>query len=101
MTKSQVTDLQAIVLCGSGHRLNPLVDEEKLPKCMLPIANRPMLYYPLTWLLQAGINGMHLYNNILPAHVLLTTFPLLSQRYNGCCPYDRWTAYPELPDSCL
>lgn len=59
MTKSQVTDLQAIILCGSGHRLNPLVDEEKLPKCMLPIANRPMLYYPLTWLLQAGINGMH------------------------------------------
>ncbi|PJF18517.1 40S ribosomal protein S8 [Paramicrosporidium saccamoebae] len=58
MTKNQVSDVQAVVLCGPGHRLSPLTDEEKLPKCMLNIANRPMLYYPLTWLMQAGITDV-------------------------------------------
>lgn len=58
MTRLQIPDLQAVVLCGPGHRLAPMIDEEKLPKCLLPIANRPMLYYPLTWLMQAGITDV-------------------------------------------
>lgn len=58
MTRNQVHDLQAVVLCGPGHRLSPLTDEEKLPKCMVPVANRPMLYYPLSWLMQAGITDV-------------------------------------------
>lgn len=36
----------------------PLMNEEKLPKCLLSVANRPMLYYPLCWLIQAGITGI-------------------------------------------
>lgn len=61
MTRSYITDIQAVVLCGPGHKLFPIVDEEKLPKCLLPIANKPMLHYTLSWLYQSGING------ILPA----------------------------------
>lgn len=59
MTKAQISDIQAVVLCGPGHRLITLVDEEKMPKCMLPIANRPMLYYPLNWLHRSGIHGIY------------------------------------------
>ena len=38
---------QALILCGPGvslstHTSNP----EETPKCLIPIANRPMVYYP-------------------------------------------------------
>lgn len=72
MTKSHVSDLQAVVLCGPGHRLFTLTDEEKLPKCLLTVANRPMLYYPLSWLMQGGITGTSIASdNHINPHELL------------------------------
>lgn len=29
---------------------------------MLPICNRPLIYYPLTWLIQSGIGGINYIN---------------------------------------
>ncbi len=42
-------------------RLTPLTSDhgdEPCPKALLPVANRPMIDFPLTWLEQSGITGM-------------------------------------------
>ena len=42
-------------------RLVPLTSDhgdEPCPKALLPVANRPMIDFPLTWLEQSGITGM-------------------------------------------
>jgi len=36
----------------------PLTEENSLPKALLPIANKPLLYYQLKWLVKAGIQGI-------------------------------------------
>ncbi|RIB22330.1 hypothetical protein C2G38_2140238 [Gigaspora rosea] len=43
------SEFQAIVLAGYGHRLYPLSEDNNLPKALLPLANKPMLYYVLDW----------------------------------------------------
>ncbi|KAK9462218.1 nucleotide-diphospho-sugar transferase [Lipomyces oligophaga] len=48
-------EFQAIILCGPGRGLEPLVSP--LPKALLPIANKPMLYYPLEWCQRGGISS--------------------------------------------
>ncbi|KAK9480864.1 nucleotide-diphospho-sugar transferase [Lipomyces japonicus] len=49
-------DFQAIILCGPGEDLKPLVSQS-LPKALLPIANKPMLYYALEWCQRGGITS--------------------------------------------
>jgi len=47
-------ELKAIVLCaGKGTRLRPLTDT--IPKPLIPIANRPVLFYVLDQIAQIGI----------------------------------------------
>ena len=48
-------EFTAIILAGYGGSLYPLTEPENVPKALLPIANKPMISYPLTWLEQAGI----------------------------------------------
>ncbi|KAF2359032.1 MobA-like NTP transferase [Trinorchestia longiramus] len=49
----EIKSLQAVVLAGgSGSRMTTLVSN--MPKCMLPIAAVPMLYYPLLMLQSSG-----------------------------------------------
>ncbi|KAI9342921.1 nucleotide-diphospho-sugar transferase [Obelidium mucronatum] len=50
-------EFQAVILAGSGAKLFPLIDE-KCPKAMLPLANKPMLFYQLEWLETAMINDI-------------------------------------------
>ncbi|KAH9986519.1 nucleotide-diphospho-sugar transferase [Russula compacta] len=48
----------AVILAGFGDQLHPLTSDhgdEPCPKALLPIANRPMIDFPLTWLEQSGI----------------------------------------------
>jgi len=53
--------LQALILCGPGLSLTPFTSNSlTLPKALLPIANRPMLWYPLTWCHWAGITDITL-----------------------------------------
>lgn len=49
-------ELQAILLAGGeGERLYPLNEQPDItPKALLPIANRPLLYYPLKYLMDQG-----------------------------------------------
>lgn len=47
-------DMQAVILAGPGQRLHPFIEDKVMPKCMLPIANQPMIFYPLSWLHRCG-----------------------------------------------
>ena len=53
MITDTTMDFCAVLLAaGKGHKLKDLT--ENCPKFLLPIANRPMIYYPLKILLNAG-----------------------------------------------
>ncbi|KAK9768677.1 Translation initiation factor eIF-2B subunit gamma [Basidiobolus ranarum] len=58
VTHERMTEFQAIVLAGHGNRMSPLTNEENLPKALLPVANKPLLWYPLNWLEKAGIKDI-------------------------------------------
>lgn len=61
---------QAIILCGPGVSLNTFTSNpEEFPKALIPIANRPMVWYPLDWCYRMGITSMSL---ITTFHVLTT-----------------------------
>ena len=50
---------QALILCGPGVSFNTFTaDPEEFPKALIPIANRPMIWYPLDWCYRMGITGM-------------------------------------------
>lgn len=50
---------QALILCGPGVSLNTFTSTpEEFPKALVPIANRPMIWYPLDWCYRMGIASM-------------------------------------------
>lgn len=52
------TGFQAIILCGPGVSLNTFTSNpEEFPKALTPIANRPMIWYPLEWCYRMGITS--------------------------------------------
>lgn len=52
--------IQALILCGSGVSLNTFTTNEEYPKALIPLANRPLIYYQLSWLKKSGITGINL-----------------------------------------
>ncbi|ORX72179.1 nucleotide-diphospho-sugar transferase [Linderina pennispora] len=48
-------EFKAIILAGPGNDLYPLTERENTPKALLPIANKPMIWYVLQWLEQGGV----------------------------------------------
>lgn len=53
-----VNEFQAVILAGYGNRMYPLTEEYSLPKALLPVANKPLIYYQLKWLVNAGIQDV-------------------------------------------
>ncbi|KAJ3104185.1 hypothetical protein HDU97_009440 [Phlyctochytrium planicorne] len=55
-------ELKGVILAGKGTRMFPLTEaiseETHLPKAMLPMANKPMIFYQLQWLEEARINDI-------------------------------------------
>ena len=47
--------LPVILAAGRGSRMYPLT--EQCPKCLLPVANKPLLWYPVQLLEKAGFHG--------------------------------------------
>ncbi|KAL4981793.1 nucleotide-diphospho-sugar transferase [Aspergillus falconensis] len=55
------TGFQALILCGPGVSLNTFTSNpEEFPKALIPIANRPMVWYPLDWCYRMGITNITL-----------------------------------------
>ncbi|KAG0265289.1 hypothetical protein DFQ27_000695 [Actinomortierella ambigua] len=48
----------AVVLAGYGNGLYPLTEDSNMPKALLPIANQPMISYPLAWLESSGVTDV-------------------------------------------
>ncbi|KAG6862206.1 hypothetical protein C0995_002136 [Termitomyces sp. Mi166 len=51
----------AVLLAGFGNELLPLTSnygDEPCPKALLPVANRPMIDYTLSWIEQSGIHAV-------------------------------------------
>ncbi|KAF1986798.1 eukaryotic translation initiation factor-like protein subunit eIF2B-gamma [Aulographum hederae CBS 113979] len=47
---------QAVILCGPGVSMNTFTSNPKdFPKALIPIANRPMVWYPLEWCYRMGV----------------------------------------------
>ncbi|KAH9937728.1 UDP-3-O-glucosamine N-acyltransferase [Amylocystis lapponica] len=60
-TSRVIQEFHAVLLAGFGNELLPLTSnngDEPCPKALLPIANRPMLEYPLAWVEQSGIRDV-------------------------------------------
>ena len=47
--------LAVILAAGRGSRMYPLTEE--CPKCLLPVANRPLIWYPVQLLERSGFQG--------------------------------------------
>lgn len=63
-------ELQPVILAaGEGSRLFPLTDT--IPKCLLPIGNKPMIWYPVHYLEQYGFQGIIFYVFIFVSFTLL------------------------------
>ncbi|KAJ1997672.1 Translation initiation factor eIF-2B subunit gamma, partial [Coemansia thaxteri] len=54
----QAPEFRAVVLTMSENDMYPLTDRENMPKALLPIANKPMLWYVLQWLEQGGVRDI-------------------------------------------
>ncbi|KAJ5359671.1 uncharacterized protein N7496_012084 [Penicillium cataractarum] len=52
--------IQALILCGPGVSLNTFTTNEEYPKALIPLANRPLIYYQLSWLKKSGITDITL-----------------------------------------
>ncbi|KAL8767644.1 MAG: hypothetical protein Q9209_005903 [Squamulea sp. 1 TL-2023] len=52
-------DFQALIFCGPGVSFNTFTSTpEDNPKALIPIANRPMIWYPLDWCHRANITNV-------------------------------------------
>ncbi|KAF4553477.1 Bacterial transferase hexapeptide domain-containing protein [Elsinoe fawcettii] len=64
---------QALILCGPGASLDTFTSFPKdLPKALLPIANRPMVWYPLDWCYRMGVTNITLITPPDSAHAIET-----------------------------
>ncbi|EAU91280.1 hypothetical protein CC1G_11538 [Coprinopsis cinerea okayama7 len=60
-SKFQKREFLAVLIAGFGNELLPLTSDhgdEPYPKALLPVANKPLLEYILSWLEQAGIKDV-------------------------------------------
>jgi len=68
------TGFQAIILCGPGVSLNTFTaNPEEFPKALVPVANRPMVWYPMDWCYRMGITSEFLTFALLPVYHCLVS----------------------------
>ena len=53
---------QALILCGPGASLDTFTSNPSdFPKALVPVANRPMMWYPLDWCYRMGVSSTYVY----------------------------------------
>lgn len=58
-TSLPAAGFQALILCGPGASFSTFTSTPKeIPKALLPIANRPMVWYPLEWCYRMGVTNI-------------------------------------------
>ncbi|KAJ7647421.1 UDP-3-O-glucosamine N-acyltransferase [Roridomyces roridus] len=75
----------AVILAGFGNELSPLTSDhgdEPCLKALLPVANTPLIHYPLAWLEQSGIKDVLLicpaiHRSAISHHIQSHTYPSL------------------------
>ncbi|KAL2700658.1 hypothetical protein AAEP93_007477 [Penicillium crustosum] len=80
--------LQVLILCGPGTSFGTLLNQEKTPKCLALVANRPMIYYPLKFCETSHISDVTL---IIPPSALAHIQSALQQN-----PYLKSLPMPKL-----
>ncbi|KAF5025700.1 hypothetical protein F66182_2218 [Fusarium sp. NRRL 66182] len=71
------TGLQALILCGPGSSFPTFTSNpDENPKALLPIANRPMVWYALDFCYRAGITASAAISTALNTNPHLTALPL-------------------------
>ncbi len=66
---------QAVILCGPGVSLTTFTaNPEDFPKALVPIANRPMIWYPLDWCYRMGITSKRIFLTSSRLHARLLSF---------------------------
>ncbi|EJD35571.1 nucleotide-diphospho-sugar transferase [Auricularia subglabra TFB-10046 SS5] len=88
-TSSQ-PEFLAVIIVGFGEQLRPLTSnngDEASPKAMLPVANKPLISFPLTWLEEAGVTDVlvlcpeshaNAISNYLASDASSSSFPTLT-----------------------
>ena len=58
-TSMPLPGFQALIFCGPGLSLNPFTSSpEEFPKALVPIANRPMVWYSIDWCYRMGVTSI-------------------------------------------
>ncbi|KAK5997781.1 Translation initiation factor eIF-2B subunit gamma-like protein [Cladobotryum mycophilum] len=70
------TGLQALILCGPGSSFPTFTSNpDEHPKALLPIANRPMVWYPIDFCLRTGITTSKALTAAFNTNPYLTALP--------------------------
>lgn len=55
-------EFNAVIFCGEGHNLSPLTTpgDSRIPKALIPVANKPLIEYVLKWCDQAPFKTVNI-----------------------------------------
>ncbi|KAJ5383590.1 hypothetical protein N7517_001501 [Penicillium concentricum] len=80
-------DFQALILCGPGSSLNTFTSRpEEYPKCLIQVANRPMVFYAIDFCRRSGVTDITLITPPLsytPIRAALDQNPYLTSFYSS------------------
>lgn len=63
VSEPRAMEFQAIILAGGrGSRMYPLT--ENIPKALLPVGNKPLIWYPVNYLENVGFPGKSYYTTV-------------------------------------
>ncbi|CAG8035482.1 unnamed protein product [Penicillium nalgiovense] len=86
MPQAGPMDFQALILCGPGGLLNTFTSRpEEYPKCLIQVANRPMVFYAIDFCRRSGVMDITLITPPLsfqPLRTALDQNPYLTSFYS-------------------